>query len=76
LERGSDLPPRRIGAKLLDAENLQAELTGRNYSDESIGKILGGNMVRVLRSVLCQNWQVTKRQDSTECCPKEIFAKS
>src|SRR6266576_259760 len=41
-----------IGAKLLDSENLQAELTGRNYSDESIGKILGGNMMRVLRRVL------------------------
>ncbi len=28
------------------------ELTVRNYSDESIGKILGGNMIRVLRRVL------------------------
>jgi len=37
-----------IGAKLLDRENLAAEITGRNYSDESIGKILGGNMMRVL----------------------------
>ena len=41
-----------IGAKLLDRENLAAELTGRNYSAESITKILGGNMMRVLRSVL------------------------
>jgi microsomal dipeptidase-like Zn-dependent dipeptidase len=41
-----------IGAKLLGRENLAAELTGRNYSDESIGKILGGNMMRVIRSVL------------------------
>ena len=38
-----------IGAKLLDRENLAGELTGRNYSDESIGKILAGNMMRVLR---------------------------
>lgn len=41
-----------IGANLLDKENLAAELAGRNYSDESIGKILGGNMMRVLRKVL------------------------
>jgi hypothetical protein len=32
--------------------NLAAELSGRNYSVESIGKILGGNMMRALRSVL------------------------
>jgi microsomal dipeptidase-like Zn-dependent dipeptidase len=42
-----------IGAKLLDRENLPAELAERNYSAESIGKILGGNMMRVLRTVLC-----------------------
>jgi hypothetical protein len=41
-----------IGAKLLNRENLQAELVGRNYSAESIGKILGGNMMRVLKGVL------------------------
>ncbi len=41
-----------IGAKLLDRENLHVELSGRNYSDESIGKILGGNMMRVLGKVL------------------------
>ena len=41
-----------IGAKLLDRENLAAEFRRRNYSDEAIGKILGGNMMRVLRSVL------------------------
>jgi hypothetical protein len=41
-----------IGAKLLDRENLAAELNGRNYSAESIVKILGGNMIRVLKSVL------------------------
>lgn len=41
-----------IGAKLLDRENLSAELSGRNYSAESIGKILGGNMMSVLRKVL------------------------
>ena len=34
-------------------ENLQSELTGRNYSAENIGKILGGNMMRVLTRVLC-----------------------
>lgn len=41
-----------IGAKLLDRENLAAELENRNYSAEAIGKILGGNMMRVLRAVL------------------------
>jgi hypothetical protein len=41
-----------IGAKLLDRENLAAELSGRNYLDESVGKILGGNIMRVLRKVL------------------------
>jgi hypothetical protein len=41
-----------IGAKLLDRGNLAAELTGRNYSAESIDKILGGNTMRVLRKVL------------------------
>ena len=41
-----------IGAKLLDGENLGAELAARNYSAENIGKILGGNMTRVLRTVL------------------------
>lgn len=41
-----------IGAKLLDRENLATELAGRNYSDENIGKILGGNMMRVLRKAL------------------------
>jgi len=41
-----------IGAKLLDRENLAAELFGRNYSPEDIGKILGGNIMRVLKGVL------------------------
>jgi membrane dipeptidase len=41
-----------IGAKLLDRENLAAELARRNYSAENIGKILGGNITRVLRTVL------------------------
>ena len=40
-----------IGAKLLNRGNLRAELAKRDYSDENIGKILGGNMVRVLRMV-------------------------
>jgi len=40
------------GAKLLDRRSLAAELSGRNYSAESIGTILGGNMMRVLRAVL------------------------
>jgi hypothetical protein len=41
-----------ISANLLDREKLTAELAGRNYSDETIGKILGGNMIRVLGKVL------------------------
>ena len=44
-----------IGAKLLDRENLAAELTKRNYSDEAVQKILGGNLLRVLRNVLPNN---------------------
>jgi hypothetical protein len=41
------------GADLLDRENpAGAELSARNYSDESIGKVLGDNMMRVLTSVL------------------------
>jgi membrane dipeptidase len=44
-----------IGAKLLDRENLAAELTKRNYSGEAVRKILGGNLLRVLRSVLPNN---------------------
>ena len=44
-----------IGAKLLDRENLAAELTKRNYSDAAVQKILGGNLLRVLRSVLPDN---------------------
>ena len=44
-----------IGAKLLDRENLSAELEKRNYSPEAIGKILGGNMMRVLGAVLPRN---------------------
>ncbi len=41
-----------IGAKLLDQDNLAAEFKRRNYSDEAIGKILGGNLMRVMRAVL------------------------
>jgi membrane dipeptidase len=41
-----------IGAKLLDGENLAAELAARNYSAANINKIVGGNMMRVLRTVL------------------------
>ena len=41
-----------IGAKLLDRGNLHAELRGRNYSEQDVGKILGGNMMRVLRMIL------------------------
>jgi len=41
-----------IGAKLLDRDNLAAEFKRRSYSDEAIGKILGGNMMRVIRRVL------------------------
>jgi hypothetical protein len=44
-----------IGAKLLDQENLPAELRRRNYSEDAIGKILGGNLLRVLRTVLAKN---------------------
>ena len=52
LNRPLPIPPDGIDAKLLDPENLAAELAARNYSAENIGKILGGNMMRVLRSVL------------------------
>jgi membrane dipeptidase len=41
-----------IGAGLLDEESLAAELKRRNYSSDAAGKILGGNVMRVLRGVL------------------------
>jgi len=41
-----------IGAKLLDRDNLAAEFKRRNYSDEAVGKILGGNLLRVIGAVL------------------------
>ena len=44
-----------IGVKLVDRENLAAELTKRNYSDAAVQKILGGNLLRVLRNVLPDN---------------------
>jgi membrane dipeptidase len=44
-----------IGASLLDRKNLPAEFSRRNYSEDAIGKILGGNLLRVLRNVLAQN---------------------
>ena len=46
-----------IGAKLLDQDNLAAEFKRRNYSDEAIGKILGGNLLRVMGIVLARNWR-------------------
>jgi len=39
------------GAKLLDRDNLAAEFQRRNYSEEAIGKILGGNMMRVFKKI-------------------------
>jgi membrane dipeptidase len=44
-----------IGVKLLDQENLPVEFKRRNYSDEAIAKILGGNLLRVMRAVLPGN---------------------
>jgi len=41
-----------IGAKLLDQENLAAAFARRSYSEEAIGKILGGNLMRVMKQVL------------------------
>jgi microsomal dipeptidase-like Zn-dependent dipeptidase len=41
-----------IGARLLDRENLSVELRKRNYLQEAICKILGGNLMRVLKVVL------------------------
>jgi membrane dipeptidase len=41
-----------IGAKLLDRENLPAAFARRGYSAEATGKILGGNLLRVMRIVL------------------------
>ncbi len=41
-----------IGAKLLDRDNLPAAFARRGYSTEAIGKILGGNLLRVMRTVL------------------------
>ena len=44
-----------IGAKLLDQDNLAAEFKRRNYSAAAVSKILGGNLIRVMRQVLPQN---------------------
>ena len=44
-----------IGVKLLDRENLPAAFARRGYSSEAIGKILGGNLLRVMRAVLPRN---------------------
>jgi membrane dipeptidase len=44
-----------IGAKLLDREQLAAEMTRRNYTHETVQKILGGNLMRVLKLTLPQN---------------------
>ena len=44
-----------IGASLLDRENLPAEFRRRNYSEDAIGKILGGNLLRLLRKVLAKS---------------------
>ena len=41
-----------IGANLLAGENLAAELKRLNYSEVAIGKILGGNLLRLMRQVL------------------------
>lgn len=41
-----------IGANLLSGENLAAELERRNYPEAAIGKILGGNLLRIMRQVL------------------------
>jgi hypothetical protein len=41
-----------IGANLLAGENLAAELKRRNYPEDAVNKILGGNLMRVLRQVL------------------------
>jgi hypothetical protein len=41
-----------IGAGLLDRDCLAKELEWRNYDADAIGKILGGNLLRVLRTVL------------------------
>jgi membrane dipeptidase len=41
-----------IGANLLDRNNLAAELKQRGYPEDTIQKILGGNLLRVLATVL------------------------
>ena len=41
-----------MGANLLAGENLAAELKRRNYPETAIGKILGGNLLRIMRQVL------------------------
>jgi microsomal dipeptidase-like Zn-dependent dipeptidase len=41
-----------IGVNLLAGENLAAEFRRRNYSEAAIGKILGGNLLRIICQVL------------------------
>lgn len=42
----------QLGPKLFYPEKLAAELAARNYPQESIEKVLGGNLVRVFQAVL------------------------
>lgn len=42
----------QLGPKIIRRELLTAELRARNYSDEDITKICGGNLLRVLAQVL------------------------
>jgi hypothetical protein len=46
------LPARRRSAPICSPGNLAAELKRRNYPAVAIGKILGGNSLRILRQVL------------------------
>jgi hypothetical protein len=41
-----------IGANLFAGENLAGEFKRRNYPEVAIGKILGRNLLRIMRQVL------------------------
>jgi hypothetical protein len=40
-------------------ENLAGELRQRNYPEEAIGKILGGNLLGIMRQVLPKSFLLT-----------------
>jgi len=54
------LPARRHRCQLASWENLAADVKRRNYPEATIGKILGGNLLRIMRQVLPKSFAHTR----------------